>query len=93
MSSVSSVVKKSFEVFFVDENALIAYWERGLNENTNGLICQYLLKSKPLNNVTEKELENIMGKLNHRPRKSLGWRTPYELFFNRKTLLTIALPS
>jgi IS30 family transposase len=44
-------------------------------------------------NVTEKELENIMEKLNHRPRKSLGWRTPYELFFNRKTLLTVALAS
>ena len=67
--------------------------ERGLNENTNGLIRQYLPKSQPLNNVTEKELENIMKKFNHRPRKSLGWKTPYELFFNRKTLLTVALAS
>jgi len=42
--SVYSVVKKSFEVFFVDENALIACWERGLNENTDGLIRQSLLE-------------------------------------------------
>jgi IS30 family transposase len=70
-----------------------ASWERGLNENTNGLIRQYLPKSRPLDNVTGKELENIMDKLNHRPRKSLGFKTPYELFFNRKTLLTVALAS
>ena len=42
VSSVSSVVKKFIEVFFVDENALIACYERGLNENTNGLIRQAL---------------------------------------------------
>lgn len=70
-----------------------ASWERGLNENTNGLIRQYLPKSRPLDNVTEKELENIMEKLNHRPRKSLGYKTPYELFFKKKTLLTVALAS
>ena len=66
-------------------------WERGLNENTNGLIRQYLPKSRPLNNVTEKELSYIMHQLNHRPRKSLGFKTPYELFFKKKTLLTVAL--
>ncbi|MBT5985789.1 MAG: IS30 family transposase, partial [Nitrospina sp.] len=56
-------------------------WERGLNENTNGLIWQYLPKSRPLNNVTQKELDYIMDQLNHRPRKTLGFKTPYELFF------------
>lgn len=66
-------------------------WERGLNENTNGLIRQYLPKSRPLNNVTEKELNTIMHQLNHRPRKTLGFNTPYELFFKKKTLLTVAL--
>lgn len=70
-----------------------ASWDRGLNENTNGLIRQYLPKSRPLNNVTKKELERIMEKLNHRPRKSLGFKTPYELFFNQRTQLTIALTS
>jgi transposase, IS30 family len=44
-------------------------WERGLNENNNGLIRQYLPKSRPLNNVTQKELDYIMNQLNHRPRK------------------------
>jgi len=66
-------------------------WERGLNENTNGLIRQYLPKSRPLNNVTEKQLHTIMHQLNHRPRKTLGFNTPYELFFKMKTLLTVAL--
>ena len=51
-------------------------WERGLNENTNRLIRQYLTKSQPLNNVTQKELSYIMGQLNHRPRKTLGFKTP-----------------
>jgi len=58
-------------------------WERGLNENTNGLIRQYLPKSRPLNNVTQKELDYIMDQLNHRPRKTLGFKTPCELFFNK----------
>ncbi|MBI4382406.1 MAG: IS30 family transposase, partial [Nitrospinae bacterium] len=68
-----------------------ASWERGLNENTHGLIRQYLPKSRPLDNVTEQELQNIMDQPNHRPRKSLGLKTPYELFFKQKTLLTVAL--
>ena len=68
-------------------------WERGLNENTNGLIWQYLPKSRPLNNVTQKELDYIMDQLNHRPRKTLGFKTPYEIFFKKKTLLTVVLHS
>ena len=68
-------------------------WERGLNENTNGLIWQYLPKSRPLNKVTQKELDYIMDQLNHRPRKTLGFKTPYELFFKKNTLLTVALHS
>jgi IS30 family transposase len=70
-----------------------ASWERGLNENTNGLIRQYLPKSRRLDNVTQKELKHIMDQLNHRPRKSLGFKTPYELFFKKNTLLTVALVS
>ena len=70
-----------------------ASWERGLNENTNGLIRQYLPKSRRLDNVTQKELKHIMDQLNHRPRKSLGFKTPYELFFKKNTLLTVALAS
>ena len=66
-------------------------WERGLNENTNGLIRQYLPKSQPLYNVTQKQQNYINDQLNHRPRKTLGFKTPYELFFKKKTLLTVAL--
>lgn len=70
-----------------------ASWERGLNENTNGLIRQYFPKNRDLTTVTESELEYVMEKLNHRPRKTLGFRTPYEVFFKTKTLLTVALQS
>ena len=59
-----------------------ASWERGLNENTNGLIRQYFPKSRDLTTVT---MEHVMGRLNHRPRKSLGFRTPYEVFFKTQT--------
>jgi IS30 family transposase len=70
-----------------------ASWERGLNENTNGLIRQYFPKHRDLTTVTQHEIEQAMGKLNHRPRKSLGYRTPYEVFFNTRTSLTVALQS
>jgi IS30 family transposase len=68
-----------------------ASWERGLNENTNGLIRQYFPKHRDLTTVTQQEIEQAMDKLNHRPRKSLGFRTPYEVFFNTQTSLTVAL--
>jgi IS30 family transposase len=70
-----------------------ASWERGLNENTNGLIRQYFPKDRDLTNVSQYEIEKAMDKLNHRPRKSLGFRTPYEVFFNTRTSLTVALQS
>jgi IS30 family transposase len=70
-----------------------ASWERGLNENTNGLIRQYFPKDRDLTTITKCEIENVMDKLNHRPRKSLGYRTPYEVFFNTRTSLTVALQS
>jgi len=70
-----------------------ASWERGLNENTNGLIRQYFPKARDLTTVTQREIEKAMHKLNHRPRKSLGYRTPYEVFFKTRTSLTVALQS
>ena len=66
-------------------------WERGLNENTNRLISQYLPKLQPLNNITQKELNYIMDQLNHRHRKTLDFKTPYKLFFKKNTLLTVVL--
>lgn len=56
-------------------------WERGLNENTNGLIRQYLPKNRSLVDLTQKELDRIVRRLNNRPRKCLGYRTPREAFF------------
>ena len=70
-----------------------ASWERGLNENTNGLIRQYFPKHRDLTTVTQQEIKQAMDKLNHRPRKSLGFRTPHEVFFNTRTSLTVALQS
>jgi len=64
-----------------------------LNENTNGLIRQYFPKDRDLTTVTKCEIEKTMDKLNHHPRKSLGYRTPYEVFFNTRTSLTVALQS
>jgi len=63
-----------------------AAWQRGSNENTNGLVRQYLPKSRPFQTVTEEELAMIMDRLNHRPRKRLNWKTPHQVFmqsFNR----------
>lgn len=59
-----------------------ASWERGLNENTNGLIRQYFVKGSSFENITRKEVEAVMNKLNHRPRKTLNYETPYAVFFN-----------
>mgnify|MGYP002641111815 FL=1 len=56
-------------------------WERGTNENTNGLIRQYLPKSRNLKEISMKEEIMVMDKLNSRPRKCLDFMTPYEVFF------------
>lgn len=68
-------------------------WERGTNENTNGLIRQYFPKQRSLAKVSRAEVAQVENKLNHRPRKCLGFRTPHEVFFGEKTLLTVALVS
>jgi IS30 family transposase len=65
-----------------------AAWERGANENMNGLVRQYIPKNRALTSVTEEELEQIMFKLNHRPRKCLDFKSPYEVFFSQPVALT-----
>jgi IS30 family transposase len=62
-------------------------WERGLNENTNGLIRQYFPKKSSLVNVKERDIEFVEQRLNLRPRKSLCFNTPLESFLNIKVAL------
>jgi len=57
-------------------------WQRGLNENTNGLIRRYIPKRSEFINITRDEIMMIQNKLNHRPRKALAYKTPYEVFMN-----------
>jgi len=56
-------------------------WQRGLNENTNGLIRRYIPKKTEFENISNNEIMMIQDKLNHRPRKTLGYKTPFEVFF------------
>jgi len=68
-------------------------WQRGSNENTNGLIRQYLPKKRRLDNLSQRENDRIENRLNHRPRKCLGYLTPHEVFNDTQELLTVALRS
>ena len=79
--SVADVLR--IKVHFADPYSA---WQRGLNENTNGLIRQYVPKGSDVRILTDEQIENIMDRLNNRPRKSLGFLTPNEVFYERKKL-------
>ena len=70
-----------------------AAWERGVNEKTNGLIRQFFPKNRALTQVTAYERKEVMATLHHRPRKTLGYQPPQEVFFGTTTSLTVALTS
>ena len=55
-------------------------WERGLNENTNGLIRQYFPKGSDFSLITKKDVKTVMDKINNRPKKCLGFKTPNQVF-------------
>jgi IS30 family transposase len=59
-------------------------WERERNENTNGQLRQYLPKGECLSSYSKQLLDAIAASLNARPRKSLGWKAPAELFLPKK---------
>jgi IS30 family transposase len=64
-------------VFFCDAHAP---WQRGSNENMNGLLRDYFAKGTDLSVHTAEELQRVAAEINHRPRKTLGWSRPAELF-------------
>src|SRR5437868_6539829 len=57
-------------------------WERGLNENTNGLVRQYFPKGSDFITLTDQQVQAVAEQLNERPRKTLGFQTPNHIFFN-----------
>jgi IS30 family transposase len=68
-----------------DEGVFFAHpgkpWQRGTNENTDGLLRQYFPKGSDLSSYSIEDLQVVAELLNHRPRKPLNWRTPAEVFY------------
>ncbi len=77
-------------VFFCDP---YSSWQKGSVENVIGLLRRYLPKGLDLETVTPKELKALQDKLNHRPRKCLGFRTPFEVLSSHCSRLGVQLPA
>ena len=78
MSSHEQIAQKSqIKVYFTHPQSP---WERGTNENTNGLVRQFFPKGTDFNRVAVKEIKRVEKLLNQRPRKTLGWKTPEKVF-------------
>ena len=70
----------SIPFYFADSSAP---WQRGTNENTNGLLREYFPKKEDITPIPTLYIDCCVEKLNKRPRKCLGWKSPYEIFFNK----------
>lgn len=57
-------------------------WDRGTNENTNGLLREYVPKGFDFSNVSEEYIQQRIDELNKRPRKCLDFKTPYEVYYD-----------
>lgn len=66
-------------------------WERGLNENTNGLIRQYIPKNMPIDDTIDAKIPFITERLNLRPRKTLNWKNPAQVFYEMANFNPVAL--
>jgi IS30 family transposase len=75
-------IQTGLPVYFCDPHSP---WQRGTNENTNGLLRQYFPKGTDLNRYDAGDLVAVATALNSRPRKTLNWRTPAEVLNDRLT--------
>ena len=67
----------NIDVYFAD---LYAYWQRGTNENTNGLLREFYPKGFDFSTITQNELDVVVNIINNRPSKCPGYKTPAEVF-------------
>ena len=65
-------------------------WERGLNENTNGLLRQYFKKGSDFSKLTQEDILSVEEKLNNRPRKCLGFKTPIQIYLGENQPVALA---